>query len=332
MKIREIFKLSPRVIMARFLGHKIPIKTVFYITYKCNLKCPFCYRRTKKSVEMNTFQIKAMMKEFKDMGTYFWVFNGGEPLLRDDLPELIDYAKEIGFHCSLVTNGVLLAEKIRKSAAFKKLDFVQISLEGPEEIHNRMCGEGSFGRIVDALELLKNLKIKTNILTVITKDNIDYFSYLVELVKLNHMTITFQPLGIHREDIREITRTYFPSKIRSREVIEKLILLKKERAPIIPSVRYLRMIRDCWPDTPNRIQCYAGRLYCSITPDGHVTSCCSRLDEAKNKNFGPEIGFKKSFKQLDDTSGCQDCYYFGPQELNIILETPTLISLMYITK
>lgn len=318
--------------MARFLGYRIPIKTVFYITYRCNLECPFCYRRTTQSSEMDTVQIEAMMREFKEMGTYFWVFNGGEPLLRDDLPELIDYAKKLGFHCSLVTNGVLLAEKISKEPAFKKLDFVQISLEGPEEIHDRMCGEGSFKKIIDALGLLKSLKIKTNILTLITKDNIDYFSYLIELLKQYHMTITFQPLGIHQEDIQEMTRAYFPSEIRFREAIEKLILLKKKKAPIIPSFRYLEMIKDCWPDTPNRIHCYAGRLYCSITPDGHIISCCSRLTQAKSKNFGLEIGFKNAFKQLDDILGCQNCYYFGPQELNIILESPIMNSLRHITK
>ncbi len=319
MKIKDIFKLGPRVIRARFLGHKVPLKTVFYITFRCNLECPYCYRRTRESVEMETAQIKTMMLEFKEMGTYFWVFNGGEPLLREDLPELIDYAKKIGFHCSLVTNGVLLADKIRDNPVFKKLDFVQISLEGPREIHNRMCGEGGFENIIEAFGLLKSLNIKTNILTLMTKDNIDYLSYLIELVEQHQMTITFQPLGIHQEDTQEMTRTYFPSKIKFKEAVEKLIFLKNKKAPIMPSLRYLEMIKDCWPDIPSGISCYAGRLYCSVTSDGHVISCCSKLIETKSKNFGSRIGFKKAFKQLDGILGCQNCYYFGPQELNIIL-------------
>lgn len=319
MKIKHIVGLGSKILKAKFFKSKIPLKVTCYITYRCNLECPFCNRRTLRSVEMNTAQIKEMMKEFKEMGTYFWVFNGGEPLLREDLPELIDYAKALDFHCSVVTNGVLLAQILEKEPSFKKIDFVQISLQGPKEIHDKMSGQGNHERIMQVLNILKTLNIRTNILTLIAKDNIDYFDYLIELVTWYNITIAFQPLVIKVEDNLELAREHFPQKNRFKEAIEKLINRKKARAPIISSFKYLKMIKDYWPDASHRIHCYASQFYCNVTPDGYVVPCCAKLAQTESKSFGLEVGFKKAFRQLEGSSKCQDCYYFGPQELNLIL-------------
>lgn len=319
MKPAQVINLGIKIIKAKFLNGHLPFKVTHYITYRCNLKCPFCNRVTLEALEMDTFQIKKMMKEFRDMGTSFWVFNGGEPLLREDLPELIDYAKGLDFHCSLVTNGVLLAKKLEEHPAFSKPDFVQISLQGPKEIHDKMCGEGAYNRIIEALDILKKIKIRTNILTLITQDNIDYFSHLIELVGQYRMTVAFQPLIFKPDNNSQLRRQHFPSQGKFKEATERLLEQKKAGAPILSSIKYLEMIRDSWSGSPGRIPCYAAQMYCSVTPDGYVVSCCAKLDRTESKSFGPAVGFKKAFDQLDEMSGCRDCRYFGPQELNLIL-------------
>jgi len=325
MKLKQIISLGTQIIKTKFFKRKMPLKVAFHITYRCNLRCPFCYRKTVEVPEMSTVQIKEMMREFKDMGTYFWVFNGGEPLLREDLPELIDYAKDLGFYCSLVTNGILLAQKLENNLFYRKLDFVQINLEGPQEIHDRMHGQGTYNRVIDALNLLKKLNIRTNILTLIAQDNIDYFDYLIELATQYHMTIAFQPMAIQIEDNFGLSQQYFPGGTRFKEAVDKLIKQKKIGAPIISSFEFLKMIRDCWPDIPNKIHCYAAQFYCNITPNGYLVPCCAKLFQTQAENQGLKVGFKKAFRQLGDMSKCQDCYYSGPQELNIIFKIlPTI--------
>ncbi len=319
MKLKQIIALGTKVAKAKLFRSKIPLKVTFYITYRCNLNCPFCYRKIQEIPEMSTVQIKEMMKEFKSMGTFFWVFNGGEPLLREDLPELIEYAKDLGFYCSLVTNGVLLAQKLENNPSYRKLDFVQISLEGPQEIHDRMYGQGTYERVIDALNLLKELNIRTNILTLIAQDNIDYFDYLIGLVTQYHMTIAFQPMAIQKEDNLELSQQHFPQEFRFKEAVNKLIKQKKRGAPIISSFEFLRMISDCWPDVPNKIHCYAAHFFCNVTPDGYIVPCCAKLFQTQSENQGLRVGFREAFGQLGDMSKCQDCYYFGPQELNLIL-------------
>jgi len=94
MKFKRILNLATKVSIAKIFNYKIPLKVKQYITYRCNLSCLFCARRTAAKEEMATLQIKNMMKEFKDMGTIFWEFTGGEPLLREDFAELAAYAKD----------------------------------------------------------------------------------------------------------------------------------------------------------------------------------------------------------------------------------------------
>jgi MoaA/NifB/PqqE/SkfB family radical SAM enzyme len=332
MKLKQIIGLGAKITKAKFFKRKIPLKITFHITHRCNLRCHFCFRKTREASEMSTVQIKAMMKEFKSTGTFFWVFNGGEPLLREDLPELIDYAKLLGFHCSLVTNGVLLAQKLENNPSYRKLDFIQISLEGPQDIHDRMCGQGTYNRVIEALNLLKKMNIRTNILTLIAQDNIDYLDYLIEFVNQYHMTITFQPMAIQREDDLGLSQQHFPQKIRFKEVVDKLIKHKKMGAPIISSFEFLKMIRDCWPDIPNKIHCYAAQFYCNVAPDGYLTPCCAKLFLTQAQNQWLTIGFRKAFSQLGDMSKCQDCYYSGPQEFNITLRMLPAIDVLRILR
>jgi MoaA/NifB/PqqE/SkfB family radical SAM enzyme len=116
-------------------------------------------------------------------------------------------------------------------------------------------------------------------------------------------------------------KEFFTPKAIFRKFIEELIK-EKVNSSIISSLEYLKMIKEFWPDIPHRIKCYAGRFYCEITPEGFVVPCCANLDMANDNCRGLNIGFQKAFFQLNDMSECRDCYYAGPQELNIILETP----------
>ena len=92
------------------------------------------------------------------------------------------------------------------------------------------------------------------------------------------------------------------------------------------------MIRDCWPDTTDKIHCYAAQSYCNVTPNGYLVPCCAKLFQTQGENQGLKVGFRKAFRQLGDMSGCQGCYYSGPQELNIILGILPTINMFRIYK
>ncbi len=320
MEPRIFADLAAAFFKIRFLGKKIPLKVSFHITYRCNLSCPFCWRSQAVLPEMDTAQIKSMMAEFRKMGALFWVFNGGEPLLRQDLGELIDYAKTIGFHTSLVTNGVLLKEKLVNEPPFGRLDYVQLSLEGPEDIHDMLCGNGSYDKAVSSLEILKKKKIKRGILSLIAEQNIDFFDDLIEIADGLGATIMFQPVVLPPGEAATDISGYLPGKDRFRGALSKLMRKKREGAPIASSMAYLALLSKHWPHIPHGMSCYAGRYFCNIDPQGNIFPCCSRLNQSEHMMPGLGSGFQKAFFELKDASCCSACYYFGPQEINLIFK------------
>ncbi len=322
MNSNKIINVAKDAFLAKIFNKKIPFRVKHRITSRCNLTCPFCLLKNQlnkpASSEMNTAQIKKMMKEFKEAGTKFWLFCGGEPLLREDLEELISYAKdEMDFHCSITTNGTLLTDKLKNSPSFQQLDLIQISVDGSQKIQDKLRGNGTYEKNISALEILKKLKIKTTILVLITKDNVNILDYLINLANHYNASIFFQTSGVQPKGPAGLKENFSPEKELFKKAIEELIKAKRINRSIISSLSYLKMLKDCWPDIPHKIKCYAGRFYCDITPEGFVVPCCAKASQANASGHGLNTGFQNAFLNLDNFSNCRDCYYAGAQELNI---------------
>ena len=133
-----------------------PYRMDLAITYRCNNKCIHCYaggpRETK---EMTTEEWKRVMDKLLKLGIPHVVFTGGEPTMRDDLPELVAYTQKIGLVSGLVTNG----RRLRDDAYFNSLvdaglDHVQITVESHDpKVHDKITGvEGSWEETVEGLK------------------------------------------------------------------------------------------------------------------------------------------------------------------------------------
>lgn len=118
-----------------------PYRMDLAITYRCNLDCAHCYNaRPRNHPELPTDQWKTIIDKLWEIGIPHVVFTGGEPTLRDDLPELIAYADQKGMVTGINTNGTRLADRdfLDKLIA-AGLDHVQITLESHDPaIHNAM--------------------------------------------------------------------------------------------------------------------------------------------------------------------------------------------------
>lgn len=318
IKIRNIPRISLKILGAK-LGKRIPLKVTQYVTYRCNYKCAFCGRRLSKSDELNTDQIKKCMSDFKKMGTEFWGFNGGEPLLREDIGELINYAKALGFKCSLSSNGYLIPQKIDQ---INKIDLVLISLDGPEKVHDKIRGQGAYNDVIKALEVLKQNKIKTLVVTVINKDNLNYLDQQLNIVKKYGFDWELQPIAVHREDVEKNAKVFFPDKAQLAKTVDWLLKQKKEGQPISNSVGYLEQMKwsayaESAPD------CWAGRIVCVISPDGHILPCAEVLAESKLYKSFLEVGVRKAFNSLPDMSKCRACRLSCYMEYNVALNSFT---------
>ena len=89
-----------------------PLGLVAELTYRCPLHCVFCFNPidyARHGHELDTATWKRILGEARALGAVQLGFSGGEPLLRDDLEELVAHARQLGFYTNLVTSGVGLS-------------------------------------------------------------------------------------------------------------------------------------------------------------------------------------------------------------------------------
>lgn len=152
-----------------------PIRMDLALTFRCQNGCLHCYAGgSHESEEMNTEKWKRVLDKMKALGIFIATFTGGEPTLREDLPELIAYAQQIGIVTGLVTNGRKLKDKESVSTLEKAgLDFAQVTLESNDpRIHDKMTGSmGSWQETIDGIRNLILTTIYTTTNTTLTKLN-----------------------------------------------------------------------------------------------------------------------------------------------------------------
>jgi len=159
------------------LGDRSPIFGYLKITERCNLDCYYCPWHTSAdnfAEELPTLEWKRIISQLVAQGVRFLVFEGGEPTLRRDLPELLEHAHSLGAASILATNGITNFWKFKPNA-------FTVSIDGPESVHDKARGKDTFGKIMD------NLKKRTSsrpviTITVVTDDNASNLAEMMEQV------------------------------------------------------------------------------------------------------------------------------------------------------
>jgi radical SAM protein with 4Fe4S-binding SPASM domain len=161
---------------------KLPILSEVAITYRCNLKCTFCYAGCNCTTnpvgddrEMSTAQVQEVLDAiWHDAQVPSVSFTGGEPTLRADLVELIAHATTLGMRVNLITNGTRLTAERAQELADAGLDSAQVSLEGvTAETHERITQvRHSFERTVAAVGHLKAVGVAVHTNTTINRANL----------------------------------------------------------------------------------------------------------------------------------------------------------------
>lgn len=153
---------------------------VWTSTNKCNLDCKFCFGREIGKKELGTGDAKQLILRMKERGSKYFVFSGGEPLLRKDIFELAEYAKSIGMNTILHTNGILIDGKNADRIA-ECFDVVNLPIDGADERANAMMGRGSLGHTVEVFDMLAG-KTEITVSTVATKMNLDEIEKVAKLL------------------------------------------------------------------------------------------------------------------------------------------------------
>jgi len=157
---RPMFRLIKASIMGRLFRYTFPVAMTFAVTYKCQGNCVHCSagRHIKKeSKELSTLEAKAVIDQSQNLGVSIIAFTGGEPLLRDDIFELISYVNKKKAVPILFTNGKLLSDEYVEKLINSGLFSLFVSIDSPNaEEHDQLRGmPGLFDSAINGIKKMK---------------------------------------------------------------------------------------------------------------------------------------------------------------------------------
>lgn len=258
-----------------------PIIISWNITKKCNLNCAHCYRDAGDVAynELATNEAFGLVDEIAKAGFKILILSGGEPLVREDVFDIIKYASDKGLKAVLGTNGTLITEDIAMKCKSAGAERLGISLDSiNEKKHDEFRKyDGGFKKVLDGIENLKKHNIEFQIHTTVTKNNINEIDEITSFAekigaKAHHiffLVSTGRAKNINYEQV---------SPKEQEELLRKIILKIKNneiKIEIKPTCApaFMRIAKE--EQLPMRYTkgCLAGTSYCVILPDGEVHPC-----------------------------------------------------------
>lgn len=243
----------------------IPWAILLDPTAACNLKCTGCWAAdydAKSSMDFDT--LDNIVQQGKAMGTYMYLFTGGEPLVRKaDVIKLCEKHNDCQFMA--FTNGTLIDEDFAKEMLRVKNFIPGISIEGFEEQTDARRGKGTFQAIMRAMEILRKYKLPFGASSCYTRKNTEviaseeFIDFLVERGCLFLWLFIYMPIGVDAVSDWLVT----PEQ---REYMYRQIRKFRQTKPIFTM--------DFWNDGEYVDGCIAGgRRYCHINANGDIEPC-----------------------------------------------------------
>ena len=288
-----------------------PLYVKIKVFYGCNLKCEMCnHWRETREPPVPTERFKEVLNELAELGTKKIHISGGEPMLRPQVPNLVEQASTLGIKVTMTTNGTLIDKAKAKRLVEGGLRGVNISIDSPiRKMHEKIRGvEGSFKATMKAVQLFRRYKHKgkltIRINTVVSRTNYQTLETLPDLAhELGADGINLIPVDDHcgevlsmrKKDIALFNAEIAP-RIAERALALGLIVSDEDAFPFGQTDSEVRLGRagryafgyyDTHP-------CYAPWTHSLIDFNGNVYVCCMTREQIK------PLGDvrKQSFKEI----------------------------------
>lgn len=172
--------------LLQFSSDKKPV-VVFNVTRRCNLKCIHCYSESENVDyigELKTDEAKSLIDDLASFGSPVILFSGGEPILRKDLYELIEYSVSKGIRAVISTNGTLITKDVAKRLKDLELSYVGVSLDGLKKTHDSIRRvKGSFDKAISGIRNSIEFGIKVGLRFTINRMNMDEIPGIFDLLE-----------------------------------------------------------------------------------------------------------------------------------------------------
>ncbi|MDA1034775.1 MAG: pyrroloquinoline quinone biosynthesis protein PqqE [Proteobacteria bacterium] len=254
-----------------------PLWLLAEITYRCPLHCAFCYNPTNYADytknELGTEEWIKVLRDARKLGALQLGISGGEPLLRDDIEDIVIEANHLGYYSNLITSGVGLTEK--RIDAFKSggLDHIQLSMHDiTEEISNFVTDTSTFKLKQKVAAMIKDRDYPMVLNVVIHRYNIGHIKEILEMA---------EALGADYVELAN-TQYYGWSLINrnqlmpTKEQIDEAEKITNEfRKYIGNKMKIFFVVPDYYAERPKKCMNGWGEVFMIVTANGDVLPCHS---------------------------------------------------------
>jgi MoaA/NifB/PqqE/SkfB family radical SAM enzyme/glycosyltransferase involved in cell wall biosynthesis len=315
-------------IRAKKITAQDPLKPELIIldmTHRCNLLCNICEIRKDKPIEEFTLEeVKKIIGEAFDWQVEDFALSGGEPLIREDIFEILDFVREKGYHVGALTNGVILNDNfINRLLPYLAGGYLSLSISLDAltpGIHDEIRGvAGSFEKTSGALKKLSGLKkeypaVNFNSISIILNENLEELLDLAVFLKsLNVNSIQFQPLLVNNLIMTErgkgakywILPERFPVLD---ETIDRLVDFQRKNPGLVRnSENNLDLMKKYFRGalTQGDVKCLNAAKTMLIANSGEVTTCFESYGNVRKNSLKEIYASKESRQARERVKGCK---------------------------
>ena len=244
------------------------------LTYRCPLHCVFCYNPLNYAAiqnELTTAEWIKVMREARQLGAAQLGFSGGEPLMRDDLEELVDEAHRLGFYTNLITSGVGLNEKHIQALKTAGLDHIQLSFQdSTQEMNDFLSSTKTFELKKRVAALIKQYDYPMVMNVVLHRHNLPHIDKIIEMA-----------LSLEAEYVELANTQYYGWAMKNREhlipshqqLIEAEAIVNQYREKIGKTCKLLFVVPDYFKNRPKACMNGWGSVFLGVGPDGAALPC-----------------------------------------------------------
>lgn len=265
---------------------RLPVSVDFISTYICNIVCEHCDIWRFRGEELSTDDVKAMVSELRKLGTAFIKFEGGEPLTRPDIGELIRFSASQGMKTALCTNGLLVEENMSKLACLGRLI---VSLSWTDGLTERVS---VYERALKSIESAKKAGLDVEAAIVLTRANISALPAIIADCSAIGVRMRFRKLQRHENSIdNSRIGSMCPDNGGLEDALRYLSECKRTGAEVsFPLASKDFMGAD---------DCHSEEHAFVISPSGDVAPCAGLLGLKKWPN-GRSLGFQAAFRKAGE--------------------------------
>jgi radical SAM family uncharacterized protein len=298
-----------RGLISNLFDVKVPLFCGHKLTYNCNLRCKMCPFWKRPSTDSSLEQEKTILRQVYNSGACGIAFEGGEPLLRNDLVEILAFSRSLPLHTSLITNGTLLESRIHEIAPYVN-GVVYVSLDGLEKTHDAIRGvSGCFKKAVRGIRSAAQ-KVAVTINTTIMAENLGEIESLVNLAQELDVRIS---VAVAHEYCNAAASAASTKEIR--EIAGKLVSMKKKGYPLVNSISYFKVMAK-----EKNWKCKPWSMI-NVGPDGKLVLPCYVRNEYATTVSVLETNIKTAIAGFNwkETQNCQKCSLHCYVEPSLVL-------------